>query len=1348
MEQSMAGDDAVVYRLRTTFCGKPGCRACREGKGHGPYWYAYRTIDGRTKKSYIGKSLPPELEQEARRTDSTLIRLYTLGRVHLERRTRAVEGEWYAVKETSWSEPAQVLLAGLASSPERRLSVQQARDVLAAAGTAAAVEVTQAVQHLRHLLEPPMRVNQQRVLETRLVEATPTFISLTDQSRLWIDADAFESLLERAQAASDPTERASLLEQALSLYQGEFWPQERQAAWARERREALRRKWLGLLLDTADMRVRDGDVQGGIEALGSLLAADPLHEPALLRLMLLLAQSAQRGEALRLYQRFASRVEQEYAASPPEELRRVYEAIRSGTTLDMSYPQETGLPSIAPPRQATLPSSEQPVSGMLSIGRTHQRPLVGREKERAALHALLLQVERERQPGREERAQPALGGVLVRGEAGIGKTRLAEETAREANGRGWMVIWTRAHMQESMIPYQPWTEALRQALLQETWLRQEIAGKPAVYYALRTLLPELHDLLPLTSPDDPFALPEHEQLRLWEAVRALFTVICQRRPLCLVLDDLQWADERSIALFGYLARHLHGLPVLLVGTLREGELQATHPLLALLADLTRQHLVFDLILQPLTDEQISQLVAEVPAPLVPSIRSRAAGNPFFAEELARGWQTHLLSLDQPLKLPDTIAAILELRLSRLSLDCLRLLSRAAVLGETFDFSTLLAMERGEIEEDAMLDLVEEALATGILVEEGNGAQISYAFWHPLLASHLYDRLSAGRRASLHRRAADALQQRAQGREEESAAAITEHLLRADAEAGQIARYAELAGNRAYTLSAYPDAERYYRLVVAYRRGKSAAADPLHLARLLERLGECAMIQAKYEEARSWYEQIIEISSAADVLGATEEIQREAAQRRALLWTEVGWTWRHTGDLAEARRCYERGVQELRKAGLTAGPAWAGLYYLQSHLCWQESRYEEARQSAERALALFEEVLAHREMYRTFSTSALADTRIERTLAGDPVDVGRLHTLLAEIAAIVGQSDEATAHYTAALAIFEQQDQAREIANVCCNLGDLYLRRAEHRQAESSLRRALSIAERIGDRATCSVIYGNLGVLAQRYGTLAEAEALYKQALALAEQINDPVYSSLEYNYLASALHEQGKQKEATAALRRALTWSRTIPFCQGFALMTLAHMRLTHALSEGDEEPRAQPSGHYEQALTQARSTAQRVLAMEGLEAETRTEGHLLLARIARLFRDLPTAQAQAQKALEQAQQYDQRALHAQAMHLLGAIAAEQGEQEQATAWFEQALAFYRTSGMRLEEARTLLSYGATLFQWHTPDSDAAQRGYAFLQEARQAFEACRATLDERRVDRLLAQCAPQATSDPQALPQ
>src|SRR5260370_42686446 len=161
------------------------------------------------------------------------------------------------------------------------------------------------------------------------------------------------------------------------------------------------------------------------------------------------------------------------------------------------------------------------------------------------------------------------------------------------------------------------------------------------------------------------------------------------------------------------------------------------------------------------------------------------------------------------------------------------------------------MEAGgpDAAEDALLDLLDEALQAGVLTEEGSGARIIYHFWHPLLASHLYDSLSAGRRASLHRRAAEVLREIYQGSEEEGAAAIVYHLVNGGAESSQIAYYAELAGGRAYGLSAYPEAERHYRLAVHHSGTLHTDAgldDCLRLAQLLEWLWLCMTLAAKHE----------------------------------------------------------------------------------------------------------------------------------------------------------------------------------------------------------------------------------------------------------------------------------------------------------------------------------------------------------------------------------------------------------------------------------------------------------------------------------------------------------------------
>src|SRR5260370_7767389 len=119
-------------------------------------------------------------------------------------------------------------------------------------------------------------------------------------------------------------------------------------------------------------------------------------------------------------------------------------------------------------------------------------------------------------------------------------------------------------------------------------------------------------------------------------------------------------------------------------------------------------------------------------------------------------------------------------------------------------------------------------------------------------------------------------------------------------------------------------------------------------------------------------------------------------------------------------------------------------------------------------------------------------------------------LMAAIAATIGESRSALDHLNTALAIFEQHEHRREIANVCCNMGDVYLRRSEHTSAQAALRRSLNIAEQVGDASIMSLAFGNLGMLSARFGDLAEAEAYFKPPLTLANQSHDPPPTSLAH----------------------------------------------------------------------------------------------------------------------------------------------------------------------------------------------------------------------------------------------
>jgi tetratricopeptide (TPR) repeat protein len=410
-----------------------------------------------------------------------------------------------------------------------------------------------------------------------------------------------------------------------------------------------------------------------------------------------------------------------------------------------------------------------------------------------------------------------------------------------------------------------------------------------------------------------------------------------------------------------------------------------------------------------------------------------------------------------------------------------------------------------------------------------------------------------------------------------------------------------------------------------------------------------------------------------------------------------------------------------------GPAWARLYFLQSYIFWQEGHYDEARSAGYEALKLFEEHLHKRP---SSSGDSWSLTRLRRTLEGDPVDVARTHRLLGSLAYSTGQPTMALKHLNQALVLLEQHDHQREIAHVCCNMGHIHLQKAEHELAQNFLRRSLTLAERIGDIPLTAVVFSNLGELAARSGNLAEAESWYRRSLELAEQVDDHVYMSTWNVELAAVLQDQGRLAEAMACIYRALSIGRTINNapCIGLALVALGNIRILQAREQA--QPAGKSAMNYTPAgqrfLTRARATLQRALALQGLEAETKVKGQLALAHISLVEGKPAMAQQQAMQTLEEANRYESVRLLACTQRLLGNILATQGQSIEAEQHFQQAIQLFSKSGMRLEYARTLQSYGLTLLQANP------QEALRNLHEAQQLYRECQATLDLQAIDHIL----------------
>ena len=1488
----------VTYRQQYTRCGKQRCRKCKEGAGHGPYWYAYWSENGRTISKYIGIHPPDGIEAEkqevlsssekagvkARRNSAASslrtasaqaaewkglvqrtrelpemassqapLRVYLLGQFRVERKEGS---EWRSVTNRTWQRRrARALLGCLLSQTGRRMGREQVMEALwpELDIETAANRLNGAVHELRQILEPAI----ERPASSKLLRLERDILILADSSEIWVDAEAFETLLNRANATQDQEILEQLLEDAWSLYEGDYLLEELYSEWAAARRESLRRGWMGLLLNLAQLRAKRGALTSAIEPLDRLLTADPTHETAVRRLMILLTQLDRRGEAIRAYERLATILKRDYESEPLPETVELYKALRQGqiqVATPLSSPLPGGQPVHAqsngvhtpgnlsfatdqengsfnlPERKITVPlAAWQPLPRpVLPPGRQNQRPMVGRERELECIRDILLAIHayspqessRESRPSGKPEPRPRLAHfVMIMGETGIGKTRLAEEVSQEAYTLGWRVAWTRAYEQEGTIPYRLWTDILR-SLLQDIpldMLIRMLEGKTAQaddsasgalnpaaiaqvkLNRLTSLLPELAapPTLQIQShrPPTPPA-PEQERFHLWEAVLSLLNALSEAAPLLLVLDDLHWTDDSSLELLAYLARHQQNARILLIGTCRDIELAPSANLRALLNDLRREGALVTFPLQPLTQAEIARLIAHLPNEVVRGIQSQSGGNPLFAEELARFSETTqsensrelprgenpyagrneegsggIIGMNRFATLPETIAAVLERRLSKLSGKCQALLSKAAVLGGSFEFSLLVRVTGdGSDVEDSTLDLLEEALHSGLLTEEVNGTRIVYHFWHPLIVSHLYERLSAARRAQLHRRTAQALIELHTGNEEKEAAAIAYHLDKYGQDKEQLAYYAEIAGNQAIALSAYPEAIHYYRLALESRQALQQGTppieqDPIHLANLLECMAEYNTVLGNHSEAIQQYSQALELHKNhpkdASMFANMDEFlawQQEEAQIQGLILRSLGYAWRAIGEHGPAWSCIEEGQQILRAAGITTGVAWAGLQIQAGAIHWAQGNFAEAKRCKEEALEIHEKVMRNIQEQTDGQSDSQGIrpiplmTRSRRALLGDPLELALAHEALGVVAGCIGQYTEALQHLHIALTIMEKHDLIGVMSRTYSNIGATYAMKTDYATAITYFKRSLELSERIGDAPSKMLAAGNLGDVAAHNGNLAEAANWLTDSLALAERLFDKNMSSWAGIALATAQQDLGQMREALENIRRSLATGRSVKNTTrvGFALVALADWRVTNAvlLRNLENAPLAKQGRRaveteYLRLLCSARAAIERVQDLEEIDVETQCTGQVVLTAVYYLSGELEQAYQQALKALEETRQSEMMHLIGRAQRLFGEIQAARGFEKEADASFEEALQTFKQYGLRLDYARTLQRYGVSLLKrdlyvearreaGFSTGAPLSQKGLAYLREARDIFETCQARFDLQWVERLL----------------
>ncbi len=556
------------------------------------------------------------------------------------------------------------------------------------------------------------------------------------------------------------------LEEAAGLYQGDlleaFYDD-----WIFFERERLRGLFLDLLARLAGQQRAQGNFPKAILTCQQLLQQDPFREDILRQLVSLRYESGDRAGALQEYEAFEHNLRDEMGVAPMPETRALVELVR---------------------RNARLPSKplaklESEIAPFFTSVSPNLLPFVGREREM------------QNATTRWQRAVRGHGGLLlIGGEAGIGKSRMAREIALHAESQGARILYGGVSPGETR-PYQPVVEALEAALP----LLEGLELSSTRMAALASLLPQLNTQIKL--PALPSLEPDRERIRLFDAVAACLEALAEPRPLLFILEDLHWAGETTLALMEFLVRRAAWKPILLLGTYRDEETPRSHPLRRLRRALQDEALADHLALGRLSQAGVDELLAHLPAGWLPEqsdlgmrLFAESEGNPLWIDQLLDAWSQPVQS--SPEIVPGGIRSAILSRLERLSEGARAFAEVAAILGPAFDAEVV--REVGGWDE-ATAHLALSSLLDSRLVRDTEGrSHFDYLFSHHLFQATLYGEITPAKRARRHLRAAEVLEELYPQRRLELI--------------GELARHFDLGGNPAQALPCYlENARRQFSL---------------------------------------------------------------------------------------------------------------------------------------------------------------------------------------------------------------------------------------------------------------------------------------------------------------------------------------------------------------------------------------------------------------------------------------------------------------------------------------------------------------------------------------------------------
>lgn len=981
-----------------------------------------------------------------------------------------------------------------------------------------------------------------------------------------LDVADFEAAVRQAahhERNADGVAATHALQTALAFYQGDLLPS-CYDDWIMAERDRLRQQTQHLCRQLSQRLEAERAYTAALAVAQRLQQLDPLDETTYVRLMRLHALNQDRASAVRVYHECITILQRELGVEPGDELQASYKRLR----------QLAHQPTMLEPQAA-------PHASLL--------PLIGRQPEWERLRTCWQAA---------ARGQPAL--ALITGEAGIGKTRLAEELWAWAARQGVTCARTRAYAAEGRLSYAPLIEWLRTPPLMATLARLD----PVWRSELARLLPELLTQQPALPSPGP--LTEYwQRQRFFEALAR--GLLAGQAPLLLLIDDSQWCDQETLEWLHFLLRFDAKARLLVVGTVRSEELPANPALLTLVRALQGGRQLHEFALPPLDAAEVDKLATtistrELAVAETMHLFRESEGNPLFVVELVRAggplehqapthWSAFTPAphaMDAPAALPPNLYAVIAGRLHQLSAVARELIGVAATIGRAFTLGVL--MQACDQDEATLINALDELWQRRIIREQGIH---TYDFSHDKLRDVAYRETSPMHRRRLHRRVAAALE-----------SVYTDDL---EPVSGQLAAHYEQAGLPlravAYYQRAGAVAQRVYanaEAIQLYHKGVALLATvPENPERWRQELAlQNALVAPLATNAGYGAPALIATCQRARTLAGQLGMAPDPAVLRALAIGSVGRCWyREAQDLGEQLLALAERAQDAI--------LYTEAYYVLGVTSFYLGEFQRARQQLTQALAHYEPAnstihiaryaqdpkviclcrLALTLWYLGYSAQAQQTTADAWAFAqqlAHPFSLvyclywnamvqqhcGQLTTMRARIengTELIRTHQLGTfAHWMASLhgwALAEQGDVAAGMAQLrtsieqargagiqnleCFNLGLLAERagqQGDFADAAHLLDEALVWMATTGEAWRKAEVYSCQGeLLVQQFGVTGESEDALRQAIALAQQQEAKALELRAALSLARLWHSAGRDTEARQLLTPIYGW-----FTEGF----------------------------------------------------------------------------------------------------------------------------------------------------------------------------------------------------------